>query len=156
MISQNESDCKEIYQVSREGWDIDRRVGEIKRACRLLFPPVSVVELRVLETDKGTVLGYYDDHDRLAADAALWSGRGVGVYATIQEIDPRMLLAHSNIYKTYAKKGEGTQTSNVKSIINLPIDFDHKLRPKGVSATDHEVQDWPSGWSERKKDKLSE
>jgi hypothetical protein len=141
MIEQNEAGCSKIYHVSREGWDAERRVGEVGRACRLLFPPGSVVELRVLETEKGTVLGYYDDHDRLTADAALWSGRGVGVYVTIQEIDPRMLLAHQNTYKTYARKGEGTQTANVRSIINLPIDFDHKKRPAGVSATEYEVRE---------------
>ena len=141
MLVQSNENHKQIYPVARGTFAVEKIVEEVKRTYNLLFDQGTVVELRVLETEKGTVLGYYDEPERLARDAALWSGLGVGVYITIQKIDPRLLLANCNAYKTYAKKGEGTQTANVQAIINLPIDFDHKRRPKGVSATDAEVQE---------------
>ena len=64
-------------------------VAEICRALGfLLVEPGAVVELRVPNTRKGTVSGYFTDYAKLAAEAAAWSGQAPGVAITVNPVAP--------------------------------------------------------------------
>ena len=53
----------------------DARVAEIREALALFLEAGSVAELRIPNTRRGTVSGYFDDFDKLARAAAQWSGQ---------------------------------------------------------------------------------
>jgi hypothetical protein len=71
-------------------------VAEIRRAIDLLLTPGQVCELRVLNTPKGTVSGYFSDVDKLAQAATNWSGKAPGVYITLNPVDPELMARASN------------------------------------------------------------
>lgn len=111
--------------------------AEIKRAIRVLFEPGQVVELRVPNTKKGTVSGYFQDMEKLASAAAQLSGRVPGVYVTLNPVDPSLLARAKDRVQLYAK-----HTTSDRDVLRrrwLPLDFD-PVRPSGISATDEEHQ----------------
>ena len=110
-------------------------LAEIRRALDFLFEPGQVSEMRVLHTRRGTVAGYFDDLDKLAAAAASQSGKAPGVYVTLNPVNPDLLARANNRTKEYAR-----ETTADRDILNrrwLPVDFD-AVRTAGVSSTDAE------------------
>ena len=106
---------------------------EIALAINLLFPPDTVVELRALRLVKGgTGSGYFDgEHrDEMAQFAEEWSGNAMGVYYTLNPVDPTLLARASNRGKRYAEFT--TKDSEILRRRWLPFDFDPK-RPSGIS-----------------------
>ena len=57
---------------------------------RLLARHGGVVEVRILQTTKGTVSGYFDDLDALAEAIAHWDGRAT-IYITANPCNPALL-----------------------------------------------------------------
>lgn len=109
--------------------------SQIREVAELLFEKGQVVELRVLNTVKATVAGYFDDLDALAAAATKWNGKAPGVYWTLNPVNPDLLARGVNKLVEYAK-----HTSSDNDIVKrrwLPIDFD-PVRPPGISSTDAE------------------
>lgn len=107
----------------------------IREALSLLLEPGQVVELRSLNTVKGTISGYFDDFDKLAKVAAKISGQAPAVYITLNPVNPALLARSVNRLTPFAK-----QTTSDVDIIKrrwLPIDFD-PVRPAGISSTDKE------------------
>jgi hypothetical protein len=100
-----------------------------------LFEPGAVVELRVLDTSRGVVCGYFDDFEKLAVAAVRLSGKGSGVYVTLNSVDPELIARAANRMKEFAKKTTGD--GDVLRRRWLPIDIDPK-RPSGICATDAE------------------
>src|SRR5437879_3865067 len=109
--------------------------AEICRALTILFEPEAVVELRVLETERGVVSGYFDNREKLVESAAMWSGQGSGVYVTLNVVNPELLARAANRTKEFTKKT--TSDSEILRRRWLPIDLDPK-RPAGICATDEE------------------
>jgi hypothetical protein len=108
---------------------------EIARGLRLLLEPGQVVELRCLNTTKGTVSGYFDDFDKLLKEIQRIDGKVPAVYLTLNPVNPALLARSKNRLKPYAK-----QTTSDTDIIRrrwLPIDFD-PVRPAGISSTNEE------------------
>lgn len=110
--------------------------------------PGEVVEVRILkvfgpsgvwgkEYARGTVSGYFDDHDSFckAVAAADKTPHG-GIYFTLQVIDPRLIGRAFNRLKP---TNITTSDSNVISYRYLPIDVD-PVRPAGVSSSDAELK----------------
>jgi hypothetical protein len=102
---------------------------------RVFVGPDEVVELRILDVDrKGTIAGYYDDHEKLATDAVRFNGRGQ-IYFTLNTLDPALVGRYCNRLEEWAKV-----TTTDKDIIRrrwLFLDFD-PTRPAGVSANEGE------------------
>lgn len=62
-----------------------------------------IVEVRILNTKKGTVSGYYDDCPKLIKDVLPCMGK-YDVYLTINPPKPALLTRASNHLKCWAKK----------------------------------------------------
>src|SRR5438552_1828195 len=110
-------------------------MSDIAAALRCILTPGQVTELRVLNTPRGTVSGYFNDIDKLATAAGQWSGKAPGVYATLNPVNPALLARASNRLLEYAK--HTTSDSDIVQRRWLPLDFD-PVRPAGISSTDAE------------------
>lgn len=121
--------------------------------------PGEVVEVRVLhvfgkssawgnEFAKGTVSGYFDDHNAFCkAVQAAGNTKHGGIYFTLQVIDPRLIGRTFNRLKPSKLT---TADNNVLAYRWLPIDLD-PVRPAGISSSDTELK---AAWT--LKDKIIE
>lgn len=111
----------------------------IRAAISLLTVPGSVVEVRAL-TDRYTHSGYFSDHDALAKAAEILDSdtSNLGIYITLNEVNPALLSRRANRIKMrLGKKDATTGDADIIRRIWLPIDID-PVRPSGVSSTDEE------------------
>lgn len=109
-------------------------VEEIRWGLDVLFEPGSVVELRAFE---GRLIksGYFDDHDALAEEAFVLDRQGWQVYASLNEINPALLVRAPN--KVMDRPAATTTDRDVTRRRYLLLDFD-PVRPADVSATEEE------------------
>lgn len=105
---------------------------QIRRAVGVLLEPGATYELRMPNTARGTVSGYYNDFEKLAEDAGRWNGRAPGVYVTLNPVNPPLLARSANRLTEYAK--HTTSDSDIVKRRWLPMDFD-AVRPAGISST---------------------
>jgi len=110
-------------------------IAETRRALSLILEPGQVAELRVLNTRRGTVSGYFDDFEKLALAAATWSGKVPGVYLTLNPVNADLLARAHNRVREFAR--ETTSDVDILARRWLPLDFD-AVRPAGISSTDAE------------------
>lgn len=108
---------------------------EITRALDLFFEQGGVTEVRMLDTEWGTVSGYFDNVAAIVRVAAEYSGRVPGVYITLNRVRPDLLARSTNRVKTHAKTT--TSDADITRDSWFLIDAD-PARPKGISATDAE------------------
>ena len=116
-----------------QGFDLQ----EIQRAIGALLAPGEVYELRILNTRRGTVRGYFNDYEKMAQAAVQWSGKAPAVYCTLNPVKPDLLARGANRMVEYAR--ETTADPDILTRHWLPIDFD-AMRPAGISSTDAEHQ----------------
>ncbi len=118
-------------------------LAEVKRALRVLKAPGDVVELRALGVSERsyraphTVSGYFDDFDKLAAEAARLTPSAWGVYITLNEIDPSLLARAANRVRVV---GRGEPTTSDHQVIRrrwLLVDID-PIRSSGISSSETE------------------
>ncbi len=114
----------------------DGDTHEIHRVLEVLFEPGDTVELRAFK-DRATLSGYFDDFDKLAAQAAGLDERGFAVYVTLNPAEPALLARARNRVKTYPKAT--TSDADIAHRRWLPVDLD-PVRPADVSSTDSEKQ----------------
>ena len=107
----------------------------IRSVVNLLHEPGAVFEMRCLKTHWGTVSGYFNDFDKLSAEAAALSGEVPGVYITLNPVNPDLLARANNRLEKYAKSTTGD--SDIVKRCWLPVDFD-PARPSDISSTDAE------------------
>jgi hypothetical protein len=115
----------------------DRTV--IRDAVAGLAAPGTIVEVRAL-TDRYTHSGYFADHDALAKSVEVLDTDSsvLGLYVTLNEINPALLSRRANRIKM--RLGKKDATTGDADIIRrrwLPVDID-PVRPSGVSSTDEE------------------
>ncbi len=113
----------------------DTITATIRAALNVLLEPGSVAELRIVNTRQGTVSGYFDNRDKLAAAAAAWDGKAPAIYVTLNPVSPALLARAVNRLEPYAK-----HTTSDPDILRrrwFGIDVD-PVRPSGISATDTE------------------
>lgn len=121
-------------------------LAAILDACRALYAPGQVVELRILGINrgqgrpKGNAAGWYDTHEGLAAEAARWDARSPGepegVYCTLNQMHEGCLARSPNKITEWQKV-----TTSDRDIVRrhwFPIDVD-SIHPTGVSASDAEL-----------------
>lgn len=109
---------------------------EINQAMQVLKEPGTVTEVRILNTQKGTVSGYYNDYEKLAKDISPYNGKD-NIYFTINPVKDELLARSNNRLTVYAKNT--TSDADVVKREILMIDLDAK-RPSGISSTDEEHQ----------------
>jgi hypothetical protein len=103
---------------------------------RDLCAPDQVIEIRCLNSGKGTISGYFDDFSEAATVAARLDSAGVpAVYFTLNPINSALLARAKNKIVPYAK--HTTSDADILRRRWLPIDLD-PVRPAGISATDAE------------------
>jgi len=119
-----------------------------RKVWNLFLRPGEVVEIRILkvwgksgawggEFAKGTVSGYFDDHEDFCdfIKAADKTKHG-GIYFTLQIIDPHLIGRAFNRLKP---SNLTTSDNNVLNYRWLPIDID-PVRPAGISSSDKELK----------------
>ncbi|HWQ64630.1 MAG TPA: hypothetical protein VN429_09465 [Methanospirillum sp.] len=111
----------------------------IRSACSILFEQGQTVEVRLIGK-RGTASGYYDDFDKLSADAVSFDNRGEysGIYVTLNPVNPDLLARRANRIET--RLGKDEKSAGDKDILCrrwLAIDID-PVRPSGVSSSDPE------------------
>ena len=107
----------------------------IQQTASLFFQPGTVTELRILNTPRGTVSGYFDNPQAFTQAAIHWSGQAAAVYCTLNPCAPALLARAANRLKERAK----TTTSD-KDIVQrcwFSLDFD-PVRPADISSTEAE------------------
>lgn len=131
----------------------------IRQALDVLFEQGDVRELRVPNLRNGTISGYFNELDSLAAIAARYDGKAPGIYVTLNPVKPELLARAAN--KVRIVKGEAlTSDKDILKRRWLPLDFD-PVRSAGISSSngEHEAalvrakeaqnflreQGWPEG-----------
>jgi len=101
-----------------------------------LLQTKSVIEVRILNTNRGTISGCYDDLEKLEQDVRKYNGI-YNIYCTINPVKKELLARSKNHLTEYAK----TTTSDVdiEKRSMLLIDLD-PIRPSGISSSDEEHQ----------------
>lgn len=108
---------------------------QVRRVLKIFYRKGDIIELRILNTAKGTVSGYFDNPQDLISAATEYSGKVPGVYTTLNPVRKDLLARSSNRVKTHVK----TTSANVDILKRrwLGIDVD-PVRPKDISSTDEE------------------
>jgi hypothetical protein len=94
-----------------------------------------VTELRILNTARGTVSGYFDDNVELANVVAQYDGKVPAIYCTLNPVNPELLSRASN--RIVERTRNTTTDADIQCRRWLPIDFD-PVRPAGISSTNEE------------------
>jgi hypothetical protein len=110
-------------------------VDEALGGLRLLACHNGVIEVRILNTRKGTISGYFDDLELAARAIARWDGTAT-IYATANPVNPALLARAHNRLVEYARVT--TSDADILRRRWLLVDLD-PVRPAGISATDAEV-----------------
>lgn len=123
-----------LYEPEAWGWFIN---------------PGEIVEVRIIKANgkspawgneyaKGTVSGYFDDHEAFCRAVQLADKvPNGGIYFTLQVIDPRLIGRAFNRLKP---SDLTTSDTNVLAYRNLPVDLD-PVRPSGISSSDSELKE---------------
>ncbi len=107
---------------------------EIIKSMNLLKAKGTVVEVRILKTNKGTISGCYDDFVKMADDVKPYNGK-YNIYFTINPVKQELLARSKNRLQEYAQTTTADADIDKRSI--LMIDFDAK-RSAGISSSDEE------------------
>ncbi|MED1561531.1 hypothetical protein AJ85_17080 [Alkalihalobacillus alcalophilus ATCC 27647 = CGMCC 1.3604] len=93
-----------------------------------------VIEVRILKTDKGTISGYFDDHDSLVQAVKKYIGK-YDIYITLNPVKKELLARCKNRLQTYAKTS--SQDGDIERIQKILIDID-PMRASGISSSEDE------------------
>lgn len=117
-------------------YDITECSEEILYSMGVLKDEGTIVEVRILNTNKGTISGYYDDYEKLVKDIRKYNEK-YNIYFTINPVKQELLARSKNHLTEYAKTT--TSDSDIDRRTTLMIDLDAK-RPAGISSSDEEHQ----------------
>ncbi|SDQ06788.1 hypothetical protein [Virgibacillus salinus] len=109
--------------------------SKIVNTLQILKQKGDITELRILNTPKGTVSGYFDNAKMLAKSANEFDGNSPGIYITLNPVKPELLARAKNQVKGRAK--QTTSDADIELRKWFVIDFD-PIRPAGISSTDLE------------------
>jgi hypothetical protein len=116
--------------------------NEVRKALALVRQPHTVFEIRALEAQlngqrfTGMVFGYFDNASACIA-AVQKIKSAVGIFITVNPVDPALLARAQNRLRITRKTDSLTVDHNIERRRWLLIDVDAK-RPSGISATDQE------------------
>jgi len=107
----------------------------IEEALSILKVEKEVTEIRILKSPKGTISGFFNDQEQLAAAALKYDGKAPGIYITLNPVKPGLLARAENRVIERAKTT--TSDADIESRRWFQVDFD-PVRPSGISSTDEE------------------
>ena len=108
---------------------------EVTKAFQVLVEPGKFAEVRILNTSKGTISGYYDDVEKLIQHIQRYDG-SYNIYLTMNALCDGIQARSMNRLQNYVKS-----TTNDKEICCrrwVLIDLDPE-RPAGISSADEEL-----------------
>ncbi len=106
----------------------------LQTTLNTLKKPGEVIEVRILKTDKGTVSGYFSDHDSLVNSVKKYIGK-YDIYFTLNPVKEELLARCKNRLQPYAKT---TSTDgDIERISYVLIDID-PVRASGISSSEDE------------------
>lgn len=108
--------------------------SEVIETFNLLSSEGDVREVRILNTKKGTISGYFDDAEKLSEAILPYVGK-YDIYVSLNPVNSDLLARAENRLKEYAK--QSTLDKDIDRIEFILIDID-PTRPSGISATDAE------------------
>lgn len=117
-------------------YDITECLEEVLYSMEVLKDEDVVVEVRILNTPKGTISGYYDGYEKMAKDIKPYIGK-YNIYFTINTVKQELLARSKNHLTEYAKTT--TTDADIEKRAILMIDLDVK-RAAGISSSDKEHQ----------------
>jgi hypothetical protein len=108
----------------------------ILEAARVLMAPGGVYELRVPKAGRdGTISGYFDTPEKLAAAAAGLDGLYPSIYVTLNPVEPALLARAANRLRKHAElTTSDLQVARRRWVL---IDCD-PVRPAGISSSEAE------------------
>ena len=63
---------------------------EIRKGVQALFPEGSIVELRIPKSSQGTIIGFFQDQEKLIQAITDYSGKVPAVYYTLNSVPPEL------------------------------------------------------------------
>ena len=114
----------------------NERLEEVLNSMQFLKAEGDTVEVRILNTYKGTVSGYYNNYELLAKDINAFIGN-FNIYFTLNPVKRELLSRAENHLAEYSKIT--TADADIEKRTTLMIDFDAR-RPAGISSSDEEHQ----------------
>lgn len=113
--------------------------ASLQLARELFLPDNGLTEVRCLKVPKkGTISGYFDKESAFLGAARQLSGQGIGVYVTLNEPAPVLLLRRRNRLEPYV---HDTCTKDEEIVRRrwLLVDCD-PVRPTGISSSREEIE----------------
>ena len=104
---------------------------ELLKTLEIFHKAGEVVEVRILNTSKGTVSGYFDNHEELIRCIEDYIGK-YNIFITLNPVKKDLLSRCNNRLKEYAK--QTTCDTDIESIRYILVDID-PVRPSGISAS---------------------
>ena len=121
--------------MGSEAHGFSRQHGQsVLQALNELIPEGSVIEVRILGTNLGTLSGYFNDPRKLVEAISPHDGKH-NIFFTINGVNPVLIARSANRLTPYAK--QTTADSDIVGRRWLLIDIDPQ-RPTGVSASQNE------------------
>jgi hypothetical protein len=108
---------------------------DVGRTFDIFHVPRAATELRILNTDKGTISGYYDDRETFVSAVQFLAGRGPATFVTINPCHPDLLARAHNHVTFYAKLTTADPQIIRRRVALIDVDA---VRISGISATDTE------------------
>lgn len=109
----------------------------IAKTLSLLTEKDQVCELRILNTNKGTISGYFNNYKVLESNAMDYNDKVPGIYITLNPVKKDLLARANNRVNPWAR--QTTSDADIEYRKWLPIDFD-PVRPSGISSTEEEQE----------------
>jgi hypothetical protein len=107
---------------------------EIMNTIDLLRSEGEVSEVRILNTSKRTISGYFDDSQKLAEAVTPYIGK-YDIYMSLNPVKRDLLARYKNRLEPYAK--QTTTDADIERLEFLLIDLD-PVRAAGISSTEEE------------------
>jgi hypothetical protein len=104
---------------------------QVLKTLQTLKTPGQVTEVRILNTTKRTIAGYFDDHDQLIKAIEPYVGT-YDIYLTLNPVKQEMLSRYHNRLEPFAKSTSADK--DIERIAYVLIDID-PIRSSGISAS---------------------
>src|SRR6516164_11175546 len=108
---------------------------DIGRTFDFFHVPGTAMELRILDTDKGTISGHFDDREKFVSTVQSLSGHGPSTFVTMNPAHPDLLARAHNHVKFYAKLTTADAQIIRRRVALIDADA---VRIAGISASDSE------------------
>lgn len=115
----------------------DEMANELQKTLALFFKRDTFREIRILNTNNGTISGYYNDGDKLLKDIQQYDGR-YNVFFTMNEPIEQIVNRSKNRLLKYCKQTTADNEIALRKWVLIDLD---PVRRSGTSSTDEELSE---------------